>query len=236
MLDVRRLASAPVPDAMTDAGYSIADAVLSEGECDALLAAIQHGNHHRGRAGMRSLMSNTVVSALASDSRLLRLAAAALGKQAVPFRATLFAKAGRANWLVAWHQDTALPLASRFDSPDWGPWSTKAGVLHALAPASALNRVVALRVQLDASTRDNGPLRVIPGSHVSGVLSDVEILALGRQADPIECLVGCGGVLTMRPLLIHSSARARLDLPRRVLHIEYADSLDLGGGARLAVA
>ena len=181
-------------------------------------------------------MSTLVVASLASDSRLLRLATAVLGKQAVPYRATLFAKTGRANWLVAWHQDTALPLASRFDSSDWGPWSTKAGVLHALAPATALNRIVALRVHLDASTGDNGPLRVIPGSHLAGVLSDLELLAFVRQADPIDCLVGRGGVLAMRPLLVHSSSRAGIDLPRRVLHIEYADSLDLGGWARLAVA
>jgi hypothetical protein len=40
----------------------------------------------------------------------------------------------------------------------------------------------------------------------------------------------------MRPLLIHSSGKARTDAPRRVLHIEYADSLDLAPGIRLAVA
>jgi hypothetical protein len=40
----------------------------------------------------------------------------------------------------------------------------------------------------------------------------------------------------MRPLLIHSSSKAREGAPRRVLHIEYADSLDVGDGIRLAVA
>jgi hypothetical protein len=40
----------------------------------------------------------------------------------------------------------------------------------------------------------------------------------------------------MRPLLIHASSKARVDEPRRVLHIEYADSLDLGNGIRLAMA
>jgi hypothetical protein len=43
-------------------------------------------------------------------------------------------------------------------------------------------------------------------------------------------------VLAMRPLLIHSSSKARAPEPRRVLHIEYADSLDLAEGIRLAVA
>ncbi len=40
----------------------------------------------------------------------------------------------------------------------------------------------------------------------------------------------------MRPLLIHASSKAECDAPRRVLHIEYADSLDLKPGMRLAVA
>jgi hypothetical protein len=38
----------------------------------------------------------------------------------------------------------------------------KGGVLHAIAPASALAIVVALRVHLDDSTHANGPLRVLP--------------------------------------------------------------------------
>jgi hypothetical protein len=40
----------------------------------------------------------------------------------------------------------------------------------------------------------------------------------------------------MRPLLIHASSKAETDAPRRVLHIEYAHSLDLKPGIRLAVA
>ena len=39
----------------------------------------------------------------------------------------------------------------------------------------------------------------------------------------------------MRPLIIHSSSKAKSAEPRRVLHIEYAVSLDLGNGIRLAV-
>jgi hypothetical protein len=32
----------------------------------------------------------------------------------------------------------------------------------------------------------------------------------------------------MRPLVIHASSKAETDHRRRVLHIEYADSLDMG--------
>ena len=221
---------------IADAGYSITEGVLSAEECSALIAAVSREVRPRGRAGARHLMTVPEVAALAADPRLLGLAAAALGGRAIPFRATLFAKSARANWLVVWHQDTALPLQARVEADEWGPWSTKAGVLYAHAPAWALDRVVALRVHVDASTSDNGPLRVIPGSHRAGVMPDEKVFGVAHQQESSECTVGRGGVLAMRPLLIHASSKMRRDLQRRVIHLEYADSLDLGRGARLAVA
>jgi ectoine hydroxylase-related dioxygenase (phytanoyl-CoA dioxygenase family) len=221
---------------MNDPGFWIENAVLSEAECGGLVDSLSSAKSDRGRAGARRLMANPQILALTKDERLLRIARLALGDEAVPFRATLFDKSRRANWLVVWHQDTALPLVSKFHSPEWGPWSRKADVLHAHAPAWALSRVLALRLSLDASTFENGPLRVIPGSHAAGVLSDEDIFNVTRTREEAVCAVGRGGVLAMRPLLIHCSSKARAGHPRRVLHIEYAETLDLAAGIRLAIA
>ena len=221
---------------MDDSGYLINDFIFTNDECDILLAALTQMETRRGRAGARHLMTTPAVAALAFDARLLQLAAEALGGRAVPYRATLFEKSGRANWLVVWHQDTALPLVSRVAASEWGPWSVKAGVLYAHAPTWALRRIIALRIHLDASTSQNGSLRVIPGSHRDGVLTDEEVFSRARAQNADECVVRRGGVVAMRPLLIHSSSKALVDAPRRVIHIEYADTLDLGPGLRLAVA
>src|SRR6266566_1653667 len=159
--------SSSVLDAQRDgdysSGYSIEHSIFSDVECDSLISAIGEPPILRSRAGVRHLMSNAVVSGLARDRRLLAIAEKELGKPAIPFRATLFDKSWQANWLVAWHQDTALPLASRFDSPGWGPWSEKGGIVYSHAPEWALSRILALRVYLDRSTNENGPLRVVPG-------------------------------------------------------------------------
>ena len=219
---------------MIDAGYQIIESVLSSVECDALIDCL-HDVGQRGRAGARHLMANNAVRGVAQDARLTSLASAVLGGPASPYRATLFEKSGRANWLAVWHQDTALPLTSYTPMADWGPWSTKAGVLYAHAPAWALEQILALRVHLDASVSANGPLRVVPGSHRSGVLTDPEIHRISRCSEASECLVNRGGVVVMRPLLIHSSSKVQADLPRRVLHIEYAIDLDLADGVRLVV-
>jgi len=219
---------------MEDAGYWIEPNVLAEPECDEIIAALS--GLLRSRAGARHLMSNPTVAALANSDRLLRIVRCVLGREAVPFRATLFEKSATANWLVVWHQDTVLPLESRFVDSEWGPWSLKDGVHYAHAPTWALLRVLALRVHLDASTSENGPLRVIPGSHALGVLTDEQVFLIAKREQPIECTVPRGGVLVMRPLLIHSSSKAQAEEPRRVLHIEYADRLDLSPSIRLAVA
>lgn len=221
---------------LAEAGFFIEQAVLSNKDCDDLVTALSCSAMKRGRAGARHLMSDSFVAALANDPRLLAIARRALGRQPIPFRATLFQKSADANWLVIWHQDTALPLDSYFDAPGWGPWSKKAGILYSHAPAWALSRILALRVHLDASTSENGPLRVVPGSHQIGLLTDAEVFDSVRSHSQFDCLVPRGGVLAMRPLMIHSSSKARSAAPRRVLHIEYTDSLDLEAGIRLAVA
>jgi ectoine hydroxylase-related dioxygenase (phytanoyl-CoA dioxygenase family) len=181
-------------------------------------------------------MSDARVAAIANDPRLAGLATEILGSPGVPFRATLFEKSEQANWLIAWHQDTALPVTSQFQKNGWGPWSVKAGLLYAHAPAWALARIVALRLHLDESNMDNGPLRVIPGSHRAGVLTDEAVLEYARCHAPKECLSPRGGVIAMKPLLIHSSSKARSMCSRRVLHIEYSDSLELKSDICLAVA
>jgi ectoine hydroxylase-related dioxygenase (phytanoyl-CoA dioxygenase family) len=137
---------------------------------------------------------------------------------------------------VVWHQDTALPLRERRETPGWGPWSVKDGVIYAHAPASALSHVLALRVHLDDSTAQNGPLRVLPNTHTIGVLNDGELQRLSDRAASADCLVPRGGVLAMRPLIVHASSKSQSEAPRRVLHIEYAASLSLGDGLELAVA
>ena len=112
----------------------------------------------------------------------------------------------------------------------------KRGVTYAHAPASALADVVALRVHLDESTAGNGPLRVLPGTHALGILGDERINELARTLRSIDCIVGRGGVVVMRPLLVHASSKSVSEAPRRILHIEYAAALDLGSGLELAIA
>lgn len=217
-------------------GFEIVDDVISEHECRVLLLELSRTWGQEKRAGQRHLMNNEAVNRFASEDRLLKIVRKYVGNGAVPYRATLFDKSPRANWLVVWHQDTALPLAKSFESDGWGPWSVKKGIRYAHAPTWALEKIVALRVSLDDSTEENGPLRVISGSHKYGVLEDAEILNIAHRETAVNCLTKIGGVVAMRPLLIHASSKARNNKPRRVLHIEYASDLTLDKNIQLVIA
>jgi ectoine hydroxylase-related dioxygenase (phytanoyl-CoA dioxygenase family) len=217
-------------------GFAVIDGVFDADEMDRLSLALDLESLPRSRAGVRHAMQLPTVDVLARSARLLRIARDVLGPVAIPFRATLFDKSPTSNWLVTWHQDTALPLCEKKELLGWGPWSVKAGIHYAHAPAVALDRVLALRIHLDDSTQANGPLRVIPGSHRYGVLSDDQAQRLAQETQPVACVVARGGVLAMRPLLIHASSKSCDDARRRVLHIEYAESMGAGDGLELALA
>ena len=218
-----------------DQGYYIFERVFERSEMGRALRGLSSARLERTRAGARHVLHVPVVRALAADSRLMRIAAQFVGQTAVPFRATLFDKSPGANWLVVWHQDLALPLRQRIEDRQWGPWSSKAGVLYAHAPAWALEQVVALRVSLDDSRHTNGPLRVLPNTHAGGVLSDDEIEQLARTTTAVNCVVDAGGVVAMRPLTIHASSKSIDGQSRRVLHIEYAATFNLAPSIELAI-
>lgn len=220
----------------TDIGFRIVRDVLDPAETTHLLRTLEASRLTRSRAGARHLMKHAAISDVANDPRLLAIARGFLGLATVPFRSTLFDKSSARNWLVPWHQDTALPLQERRDVPGWGPWSMKVGITYAHAPATALSRVVALRLHFDDSREDNGPLRVLPGTHALGVLTEADTERLVREISAVDCLVPSGGVVAMRPLILHASSKAEADHPRRVLHIEYVDSLEVDEGLRIAIA
>ncbi|MGB6832025.1 MAG: hypothetical protein WBE24_01085 [Candidatus Acidiferrum sp.] len=67
-------------------------------------------------------------------------------------------------------------------------------------------------------------------------MSDDALHELSIQIAAIDCTVLRGGILAMRPLVVHASSKSQSDAPRRVLHIEYARALTVTDGIELAVA
>jgi ectoine hydroxylase-related dioxygenase (phytanoyl-CoA dioxygenase family) len=180
--------------------------------------------------GTRNLaVLNPTVALLANSSEILALLASLGLPGAFLVRSILFDKQPGANWKVAWHQDLSIAVRERLEIQGYGPWSQKADVPHVQPPISVLGRMITLRLHIDDCDSDNGALRVIPGSHRHGVLNAEKIRSMRDQHAEFICAVPKGGILAMRPLLLHASSMATKPAHRRVVHLEYAaDELPSG--------
>jgi ectoine hydroxylase-related dioxygenase (phytanoyl-CoA dioxygenase family) len=178
--------------------------------------------------GMRNLLAVPLVRELAASASVRILAETVIGKNCFAVKGTFFNKTQESNWKVAWHQDLTIMVQRRHEVDGFGPWTIKAGIPHVQPPAEILSHIVAIRLHLDESGPDNGPLRVIPGSHREGRLSSEEI-AKWQKGNSVVCPVPRGGALLIRPLLLHASSACVVSNPRRVIHLEFsADELPDG--------
>jgi Phytanoyl-CoA dioxygenase (PhyH) len=174
------------------------------------------------QAGIRNLLELVPsIRTLAQSPEIRSLVAPILGKQAQVVRGIFFDKQPNANWKVPWHQDLTIAVKNRLEVPDFHPWSVKAGIHHVRPPVAILEQMLTVRIHLDGTDESNGALKVIPGSHSQGRLTTVDI-DRWKQSPAISCNCQAGGILLMRPLLLHASSIAISPSHRRVIHLEYA--------------
>jgi ectoine hydroxylase-related dioxygenase (phytanoyl-CoA dioxygenase family) len=178
----------------------------------------------------RNLLALPIVRELAASVPVRTMAEAVLGKHCFAVKGTFFNKTQESNWKVAWHQVLTVMVRERKEVVGFGPWTIKEGIVHEQPTADVLSRILAIRLHLDASETDNGPLRVIPGSHEQDKLSAEQVAAYPK-AGSVVCTVPRGGALPMRPLLLHASSACVTLKPRRVIHLEYSAD-DLPGGLK----
>ena len=153
--------------------------------------------------------------------------AAVLGPRFGLVRILFFDKPPQQTWTLPWHKDLTIAVRdNRLPSPHFAKPTRKAGVPHVEAPLSVLEAMLTARLHLDEATPENGPLKVVPGSHRTG-----KALMLDH-APPAYVLAKRGDVLLMRPLLAHCSGKSHPDTRRhrRTLHLEFAATADLPDG------
>ena len=202
------------------AGYALADLVLSAQQCEHLIRSLPAVA--AGRGGIRNLIVHPTVVRLLVHEAFGRYVWSVVGREMVAVKATLFDKTAENNWRVQWHQDRAIAVKERMNVAGYGPWSTKSGSLHVEPPSEVLAQMLAVRSHLDPCGAENGPLRVIPKSHLLGKLTEPRVDEIAASSEMVELYVPQGAIVLMRPLLIHASTPARDLAHRRVLHVEFA--------------
>jgi ectoine hydroxylase-related dioxygenase (phytanoyl-CoA dioxygenase family) len=119
-----------------------------------------------------------------------------LGPNCFAVRGILFNKKDGTNGKVAWHQDCVIAVAQQKEVRGWGPWSIKSGVHHVRSNSELMSRMLSVRLHLDDCGNDNGPLRVVPGSHRRGLLSDTQIQDWPKD-NAITCTARRGDAILM---------------------------------------
>ena len=207
-------------------GYAIAPSVISP---EAIALASEALQALPACAGTRNLLEHAWVQALAHQIRCSNELERAFVSTPVAVQCTLFDKSEDQNWLVALHQDLCIPVEARVSHPSLGAWSKKQGRHYVQAPVALLENLLAVRVHVDDCGPDNGPLRVVPGSHRHGLLAAVAARRLREVLGEVTCCGGAGSALIMRPLVLHASSKALVPRRRRVLHFLFGPS-SLGYG------
>ncbi len=168
------------------------------------------------RAGNRALLLQPWCKALAVRlmSRLPQLS------RLVAVQCTLFEKSAALNWLVAPHQDLSVPAAMNSATGR----TARDGLRIARADAGTLAASVVIRVHLDDCGANDGPLRMVLGTHRNGVLTQDKISA-SVHTKPVDLqIANSGDAWMMSPLLIHASSKASGNSRRRVLHFLFTSN------------
>lgn len=208
-------------------GFELVKQYISPKIVQTLIDEITNSNELKSPHGIRNAEKKfECIAELAHSENILAKARSILGGEPQLVRAIFFDKNPEKNWLVSWHQDKTVSVNKKHHIDGWGPWSLKDNTHHVQPSESVLNNMVTFRIHLDDSNADNGCLKVIPNSHTSGVLTQLEIDCLVKNAIFVECEANSGDMLIMRPLILHASSKAKLPKHRRVIHLEFS-SYDL---------
>lgn len=132
-----------------------------------------------------------------------------------------FDKPETSNWYVSYHQDLTISVDKKAELENFGPWTTKQNQFAVQPPIDILENIYTVRVHLDDTNENNGALRVIPKSHSKKIYRP-ETIDWTKEAET-TCSVKKGGIMIMKPLILHSSSRTTNNKKRRVIHIEFSN-------------
>ncbi|MFZ6689912.1 phytanoyl-CoA dioxygenase family protein [Undibacterium sp. SXout11W] len=202
-----------------DSGFNIVSPFLNQEECLSIGDSV--AQLKVDSIGTRNLLDLPWCQNLVSKIRSHDQISLMLPVSAVAVQCTYFEKSKDQNWLVSIHQDLSIPVKEKVDHPDLIGWTEKEGTTFVQPPSDVLNQLVAVRVHIDECGHDDGPLRLVAGSHNFGRLGTYRALSLRDELGETTCPVPIGGVLLMNPLVLHASSKSIGNSKRRVLHFVF---------------
>jgi len=212
-------------------GFDFFEDIYSPAEIDLIIRAIYNAdqsaftfrNTNDLFAIRRFLKAVPGIKSLIFNEKLKSVIDNLFGNDYFIVKSIYFDKPEQSNWFVAWHQDLTIAVDKKTILDGFGPWTVKGDQFAVQPPLNILQNNFTIRIHLDDTDESNGALKVIPGSHLKNIYRAEDI----NWQNEIEstCNVEAGGIMVMRPLLMHSSARTTSGKQRRVIHIEFSKAL-----------
>ena len=209
-------------------GFTVIDDIYTGAEINAIINIIESAD----RSGPLFRQTDDVfairqflkavpdVSPLLLNDRLKNVISNVFGDGYFVVKSIYFDKPGSSNWFVAWHQDLTISVDNKVDIAGYSPWTVKHNQFGVQPPLEILQDNFTVRIHLDDTDEGNGALKVLPGSHLKEIYRPENID--WQQETEVSCNVPSGGVMIMRPLLMHASNRTTNNRKRRVVHIEFS--------------
>lgn len=210
-------------------GFTVIEAIYTSDEIGAILSEINKAGKDKSNfrrtddlfAIRQFLKEIPSVHSIIFNRKLKTIINGLFGADYMVVKCIYFDKPERSNWFVAWHQDLTISVDNKTITPGYGPWTVKQNQFAVQPPINILQNNFTLRIHLDDTDEGNGALKVLPGSHLKGIY---RIETIDWEKETVQtCTVKAGGIMLMRPLLMHASNRTTNNKPRKVIHIEFSN-------------
>ncbi|WP_116788291.1 phytanoyl-CoA dioxygenase family protein [Flavobacterium psychrotrophum] len=217
--------------AIDELGFSIIDDIYSDVERNAIINIIEgadtSGDTFRKSANLfairQFLKEIPRAASLIFNKKLNEVIRTIFGADYFVIKSIYFDKPGDSNWFVSYHQDLTISVKDKIETPGYGPWTIKQNQFAVQPPLPVLENIYTIRIHLDDTNEDNGALKIVPKSHAKGIYRP-ETIDWNAETE-VNCSVKAGGIMLMKPLLLHSSTRSVNNNRRRVIHIELSNTV-----------
>lgn len=212
-------------------GFSVVDHVFTEQEVEDILAAINRADSTKETfrksddlfAIRQFLKEVPETIGLIFNNKLKHIVKEVFGEDYFLVKSIYFDKPETSNWFVSYHQDLTISVNQKVEIAGFGPYTNKHKQFAVQPPLDILESNFTIRIHLDYTNEENGALKVITGSHSKGIYRP-ETINWNIEKE-MSCNVERGGVMIMKPLLLHSSGRTSNNKKRRVIHLEFSNKI-----------
>lgn len=213
---------------LSDNGFSIVDNIYSAEEVQNILVAINNADTSKDTfrksndlfAIRQFLKEVPAAFNLVFTPKLKALIQQILDDNFFVVKSIYFDKPETSNWYVPYHQDLTISVDRKAELEDFRLWTKKQGQFAVQPPIDVLENILTIRIHLDDTDENNGALKVVPKSHLKKIYRP-ETIDWAKEKETI-CCVKQGGLMLMKPLILHSSNRTTNSKKRRVIHIEFS--------------